>query len=425
MIMKIQLKQSFWIIIILPIVVALFGCSEEEGPQPLEHNPNAPGIVENITVENLPGKARLTYTLPKDQDLLYVVARYTLENGTPMEVKASYYNNTMLLEGFAGLSSTEVKVSTANRSEVESAPVTVTVTPSKAPIYDVLASLNPDSNGDPENVIPDFGGIRVNALNPTREDIAILVMQINDDGDWEPLTQSIYTGAAVISKSIRDSNWGTDSQDFALAIRDRWLNVTDTLFFSREPLFEQLMPKSNYKAATLPNDAQSIGGNWYPISNMWDGELVEYWGSFFSDRSIDIGNHLETFDIGETTRISRLHIWQFSEPIGGKRLYYYLGAMKRFRIWGATAEQYQESVADGGSLTAWTLLGEYEIIKPSGLPYGEEDNDDLVAAQDGADFEISIDNPSVRYLRIECEENWVGQKFMAIAEINVYGNPNL
>lgn len=392
----------------LPLVVTLFGCSAEEGPQPLEKNSNAPGIVKNIAVENLPGKARITYTLPNDQDLLYVVARYILENGTPVEVKASYYNNSMLLEGFAGLTSTEVTVNAVNRSEVESEPAVVTVTPLRAPVFDVFESIETK---------PDFGGIRVNAENPTREDIAILVMQKNEKGDWEPLTQSIYTGAAVISKSIRDSQWGTDPQDFAIAVRDRWLNVTDTLFTQIVPIFEQLMPKSNYKAATLPSDAPSIGGNWYPISNMWDGETLEYWGSFFSDRSIAIGPHTETFDIGQETKLSRLHIWNFSEPIGGQRLYYYLGAMKTFRIYGANELN--------DDIDTWTLLGEYEITKPSGLPYGQEDNDDLVAAQNGADYDISIDMPSVRYLRIMCLENWVGQQFMAISEINVYGNPNI
>lgn len=393
-------------VLMLSLILSFVACSEDQGPQPLEHNSNAPAEVTNVSVENLPGKARLTYTLPSDEDLLYVVARYTLENGTPMEVKASYYSNTMLLEGFSGQSPTEVKVYAVNRSETESKPVTVSVTPSKAPIFDIFDSLVAQ---------PDFGGIRITADNPTKEEIGILVMQKNIQGDWVPLSTSIYTSVDEVGQSLR----GLEAvpQDFAIVVRDKWLNYTDTLYTNIEPFFEQLMPKSAYVGVHLANDTKVIGT--YPVSNLFDGQFLEWWGSYFTDRTVDVGNHLVTWDIGAKTKLSRLRIWNFSEPIGGQRMYYYLGAMKKFRIWGSNT--LNDGNLDDGT---WTMLGEYEIKKPSGLPYGQENNDDLLAAKDGADYEIALDKPAVRYLRIECLENWTGGKFMAVSEVHVYGNPN-
>lgn len=390
----------------LTLIASFVACNEDQGPQPLEHNSNAPAEVTNVTVENLSGKAKLTYTLPSDDDLLYVVARYKLENGTPMEVKASYYSNTMLLEGFTGQSTNEVKVYAVNRSEIESKPVTVTVAPLKAPIFDVFESLTTQA---------DFGGIRITAHNPTKSEIGILVMQKNIQGDWVPLSTSIYTSVDEIGRSLR--GFEAVPQDFAIVVRDRWLNYTDTLEVAITPLFEQLMPKSAYVGVHLANDAKTID-NAYPVSNLFDGQFLEYWGSYFTDRTIDVGNHLVTWDIGKKTKLSRLKLWQFSEPIGGQRMYYYLGAMKKFRIWGSN------TLNDGTLNSNWTLLGEYEIKKPSGLPYGQENNDDLIAARDGADYEIALDKPAVRYLRIECLENWIGGKFMAVSEVHVYGNPN-
>lgn len=392
-------------IFMLSLILSFVACSEDQGPQPLEHNSNAPAQVTNVAVQNLAGKARLTYTLPSDDDLLYVVARYKLENGTPMEVKASYYSNTMLLEGFAGQAPTEVKVYAVNRSETESKPVTVTVTPSKAPIFDIFDSLVAQ---------PDFGGIRITADNPTKEEIGILVMQKNIQGDWVPLSTSIYTSVDEIGQSLRGMQ--AVPQDFAIVVRDKWLNYTDTLYTNIEPFFEQLMPKSAYVGVHLANDTKVIGT--YPVSNLFDGQFLEWWGSYFTDRTVDVGNHLVTWDIGKTTKLSRLRIWNFSEPIGGQRMYYYLGAMKKFRIWGSN------TLNDGTLNSNWTLLGEYEIKKPSGLPYGQENNDDLLAARDGADYEIALEKPAVRYLRIECLENWAGGKFMAVSEVHVYGNPN-
>ncbi|MFA9187367.1 DUF4959 domain-containing protein [Flavobacterium magnesitis] len=403
--MKSIIKSSIWTFI-LSLIMTFVACTEDQGPRPLEENSNAPAEVTNITVQNLPGKVKLTYTLPSDDDLLYVVARYTLENGTPMEAKASYYSNSLLLEGFTGQSTNEVKVYAVNRSETESKPVTVTVAPLKAPVYDIYESLVAQA---------DFGGIRITADNPTKEEIGILVMQKNIQGDWVPLSTSIYTSVNEIRRSLR--GFEAVPQDFAIVVRDKWLNYTDTLEINIEPLFEQLMPKSDFVGIKLVNDATTIN-NAYPISNLFDGQFLEYWGSYFTDRTIDVGNHLVTFDIGKTTKLSRLRLWQFSEPIGGQRLYYYLGAMKKFRIWGSN------QVTDSNLETGWTLLGEYEITKPSGLPYGQENNDDLLAARDGADYEISLDKPAVRYLRIECIENWIGGKFMAVSEVHVYGNPN-
>lgn len=403
--MKINLKQILLVFILPIITTTIISCSTDDGPSPLSNDTTPPGTVENLTVENLPGKARLTYNLPEDENLLYVIARYTLENGTKMEEKASYYSNNMVLEGFKGESEIEVTVRAVNKSEVESEPVTVTVAPEKAPIFDVFESLEAN---------PDFGGLKVSAQNPTEESIAVLIMQRNDVGDWEPLPTSIYTKTSEISQSLR--GFDTITQEFAIAVRDRWLNVTDTLFTEITPLYEQLMPKSSYRAVSLPNDAQSIDGA-YPVSNLWDNEYLYWWGSYFTERSLDIGPHLVTFDIGQKTKLSRLHIWAFSEPIGGQQLYYYLGAMKHFRIWGSNDP-------NNPDLDSWTLMGEYEVNKPSGLPYGQENNDDLIAAQDGADYEIDIEKPAVRYLRIECLENWAGGEFMAISELHVYGNPN-
>jgi hypothetical protein len=401
-IMKLKFIKSISIFILS--LGVLISCSKDDGASPLEHSTIAPGKVENVVVQNLPGKVKLTYSLPNDKDLLYVVAQYTLENGTKMEEKASYYSSSLTLKGFKGLTEREVTLYAVSKSEVKSAPVIVKVNPLRAPVYDVFDSMT---------IQPDFGGLRIKANNPTLEDLAILVMVKNTQGDWEPLRNSIYTSALEINQALR--GFEVVNQKFAFVIRDRWLNVSDTLFQDITPIYETLMPKSAYAGIHLDNDSKVIGT--YPVSNLFDGQTLEYWGSYFTDRTLTVGPHLVTFDIGKKTKISRIKIWNFSEPIGGQRLYYYLGAMKKFRIWGS-------NTLNNGDLSGWTQLGEFEVKKPSGLPYAQENNDDLLAAKDGQDFEIGFDMPSVRYIRIQCIENWAGGQFMAVSEVQVYGNPN-
>lgn len=399
-IMKLKFIKSI-LIFILSLGV-LISCSKDDGASPLENSGIAPGKVENVVVQNLPGKVKLTYSLPNDEDLLYVVAQYTLENGTKMEEKASYFNSSLTLKGFKGLTEREVTLYAVSKSEVKSAPVVVKVNPLRAPIYDVFDSMT---------VQPDFGGLRIKADNLSKENLAILVLVKNSQGDWEPLPNSIYTSALEINQAIR--GFEVVNQKFAFVIRDRWLNISDTLYQDITPIYETLMPKSNYVGINLPTDATSP----YPVSNLYDGQTLEWWGSYFTFRTLDIGPHLVTLDIGKKTKLSRIKIWNFSEPIGGQRLYYYLGAMKKFKIWGS-------NTLNNGDISGWTQLGEFEIKKPSGLPYAQENNDDLLAAKDGQDYEIGIDMPSVRYIRIQCDENWAGGQFMAISEVQVYGNPN-
>ena len=98
--------------IIIPFafaMIVLAGC-DNYTVGPTEKNTVPPGRVTDIQVENLPGQARLTYKLPTDPDLLYVKAVYPLNSGEIREIKASYYTNTMLLDGFGDTEIHEVEV---------------------------------------------------------------------------------------------------------------------------------------------------------------------------------------------------------------------------------------------------------------------------------------------------------------------------
>ncbi len=401
--MERNLKKSFWVIL-FSLVLTLVSCSEEKGPSPLENNPIGPGMVENVTIENLSGKVKLTYELPDDQDLLYVKANYKLENGTEMEVKSSYYNNSMLLEGFAGGKEVNVKLTAVNRSEKPSAAKDITVSPLLAPIYGVFDSLEASV---------DFGGIRIKASNPNKENIALLVMTKNNTGDWEALRNSIYTSTDIINKNVRANAGSFESKptQFAIVVRDRWLNVTDTLFTEITPLFEEKIPVNNYRPLRLDNDPASYPEN--RVEYLWDNQFgwPRVWVTL---RSNPVPKHTVTMDMGTTARISRVHIWDYLE--GGN--YYYLGSMRKFRIWGSETIPNQS-----GSFTGWTLLGDYSVVKPSGLPYGQQNNEDFLSAQAGVDYETRSD-VNVRYIRIECLESWDGNSYMALSELLIYGKAN-
>jgi len=91
--------------------------------------------------------------------------------------------------------------------------------------------------------------------------------------------------------------------------------------------------------------------------------------------------------------------------------------MKRFEIWGSANPSLTGTFDD-----TWSLLGSYEVVKPSGLPYGTDNSVDQATAAAGFSWNIDINAPKVRYLRIRCLENFGGGTAQSINELSVFGD---
>ena len=89
-----------------------------------------------MNVKNIPGGAILSYTLPDDEDLLYVKAVYNLKEGLA-EAKSSLYTDTIKVVGFGDMEPREVSLIAVDRSRNESAPVKVTVNPEEPPVLTI------------------------------------------------------------------------------------------------------------------------------------------------------------------------------------------------------------------------------------------------------------------------------------------------
>jgi hypothetical protein len=396
-----NLKIGFLMVLVASCFIACY--TDESKNDPIEKSDIPPGQISDVKVTNFSGKAEISYKLPPDQDLLYVKAEYVLDNGTKMEVKASYYKSVLLVEGFAKSGEREIKLYTVNRSEAVSEPVTVIVNPLSSPIFDVFKSLD---------VGPAFGGVFINAQNTTRSEIAILVMKKDKNGDWETTVNSIYTSTDKIAQRIRGLD--TLQYEYAFTIRDRFLNTSDTLFKTVKPIFETEIPRNKYLGIKLPGDAPIGFGT--TIANMFDNDFRN-WPRVYITEVTYPGTHSFTLDLGQKIKLSRVKIWDYPQASPAKGFeYYYQFNMKNFEIWGSN------NPAADGSYGSWELLGTYEVIKPSGLPYGQQTDEDVRFASAGFDWEIPIAAPKYRYLRINNLQNWAGAGRLAIAEMRVYGD---
>ncbi|MCA5005201.1 DUF5000 domain-containing lipoprotein [Sphingobacterium bovistauri] len=392
----------YGLIILINIVLLNISCEEETMLKPLESNMTPPGKISNVSVTNKNGAAVLTYSLPSDDDLSYVKAEYILPNGTMRTIKASYYTNQMVVDGFSEPGSFKVKLYAVNRSEAISEPLEVTVNPEESPIWDIYRSLE---------VQPSFGGLQLKALNIERAKIAILIMEKNEYGEWVADPNSVYTSTDKIHATMRGMD--TIARDLAFVVRDRWLNNTDTLFAQIKPLYETAISKSGYRGFRLPGDAPNHTSTSH--TGMWDGDIMN-WPRIYMTQAAISGPHYTTVDIGSMAKLSRIVIWDYPEYYNG-RTYYYKGNLKEFEVWGSN-----NPPADG-SWNNWHLLGSFNATKPSGLPFGQQSDEDYQTAVNGLNWEFDINAPKVRYIRIRSTKNWDGSSYMAIGEIQLYGDP--
>ncbi|WP_433903644.1 DUF5000 domain-containing lipoprotein [Sphingobacterium puteale] len=390
---------------VLAIVMLIFTGCKEQKLMPLEENGIPPGQVGNVKVENLSGRVRISYTLPKDQDLLYVKAVYDIRPGTSREIKSSYYSNTMDLDGFADEDEHEVKLYAVNRSEVASAPLSVMVKPLENPIWGVFRSLQ---------ILPDFAGVRIMAQNPSQADVAVEILRKDSLGRWTPFLPYIYSSQKEISQTSRGLD--TLAQEFAATVRDRFLNYTDTLFNKISPFYEEALSKSLFKALKLPGDAkiQTVTPG---IPTIWDGDNNPNNSNRMLTDVADLNPQWISIDLGKLAKLSRVKIWNYAEFMSnGNHQFYYRGQLRFFEVWGSADPN------PDGSWDSWTKMGTFENTKPSRLPYGQTSAEDWEKAAAGFDYNLDTNVPKVRFLRIKSIENWMGTSWFEIKEINVYGD---
>lgn len=370
----------------------LHACTEDErGQYPIDNV--APGEVTSPSVENVPGGAIISYNIPNDEDLLYVKAIYTLDNGEVMEQKASSYASSLKIEGIGKSREVEVTLIAGDRSKNESKPIMVKAHPLDAPIYSILESVRAND---------DFGGIRLEWENPNEADVVISVATNDEQGEFVTV-ENFYTNSKRGKGNLR--GYESEEREFGIYLRDRWGNMTDTIKNNFLPLFEEEVKGT--LARWNPTGIPYTNYQSYHIENMWDGNIA----TFFLQQT-KAYPHSFSFDLGQTVKLSRIKQWQRQ----GANLIYTSQNVNRFELWGSTTP----NVSD--DFSGWTKIGDFEATKPSGRPMGENTAEDADFAVAGEDFNIDPNAPPIRYIRYVIKGTWSGDGNAAIGEIKFFGS---
>ncbi len=382
-----------YILLLVLFVCSFSSCYKEDidrGQYPIESVP--PGEVTSPTVKNLPGAAIITYTIPEDEDLLYVKATYTLDNGEIVEQKASAYANSLRIEGIGKSREVEVILVAGDRSKNESKPVKVITHPTDAPIYAVFKTL---VSG------PDFGGIFLGWKNLTESEVVITVNTTDASGNLV-LAENFYSKSANGQGFVR--GFASVERLFAISLRDRWGNVTDTIKKLYTPLYEErIQPKDKFRRWNPIGIPYKEYAPAYSIEKIWDEDPFSrylYFATSFPDSF--------TFDMGQTAIFSRFKVMlDRAQGFGGQNI-------KEFEVWGAPTADVSANFSKG-----WYKLGSYKMTKPT--DFGGSGQEDQAKLASGEDFSVDPNAPPVRYIRFVSLSTWGSSQYTTLTELQFWG----
>ncbi|MGO4292203.1 DUF4959 domain-containing protein [Chitinophaga sp. RAB17] len=389
-------------ILFILLCATIYSCQKQTGTNldPIYKSDKKPPVVTNIHVINFAGGAWITYDIPADPEILYVQADYMVNKTTAQQAKVSYYTDTLKVAGFEKAGEYKVSLYAVSRSEVKSDPVTVTVNPLTPPYITVKSTLK---------ILADFGGANIQFSNPMENEIAIVAL-VDTTGKPEYLYTN-YTKDSSGNFSVR--GFTAKERKFGAYVRDRWGNVSDTVWTNVQSMNEVELDRTKMKALFLSGDQQSCCGSNLdvPLSNPY--KAGDH--SFYGGRGVNDSTPARiTIDLGQPVTLSRFRYWMRSN--GGAE--FKNGTLRFFKVYGSLNPN-----PNGALDNSWTQLGGvYELVKPSGLPYGQLNSADYEVVNNGAEFVLPLPAISIRYFRIVVLQNFSGGDGVEIYSLKFMGD---
>ena len=398
--MKKQLNKA--VLFLLFIFAAIISCSENEN---IDTTP--PGILSNISVMPTNGGGIISYTLPSDDDILYVKAVYTNSQGEEVFRVSSKHNSSVEVNGLSQSTPVNVKLLVVDLNENISEIVAIEFTPLESFIFFVQESIQ---------ISPDLGGVKITWENIASKTVFVYVHILEGADEVIRILSSNNAQESIFIRGLAPSEISISTK-----VEDFDGNITELEEKGRyTPLFEEKIDKSTWTLVS----GQSINGNAY------EGKTVNFWddvvdtvetdadNSYFIATRDNNGGSLNfpldiVIDFNKNVKIQRFIVWQ--------RAYWYQG--------GGITYHYQEENIKSFNLYAssdaqtWNLLGEFDIGDPRNAA-GEIPATAFQEAIDGHEFSLENTSEAFRYLKFQITSNYGSTQITVGSEITLFGLDN-
>jgi len=385
------------------LVIFFSACKEEPISEHLKDK-IAPASVTNVKAEPSAGGAVISYNLPNENDISYVLCEYTSSSGEKKVTRSSIYQNFITVEGLVEVKQTDFLLFLVDHSENRSQPYKGSFVPKEPNFKTVFETIEMEA---------DFSGVLFKWKNENKDLLGFFLYAVNDEGKWEEKSLS-FSSKPIDKRSLR--GFDTKPRKFGLQIMDRFGNRTDTLILEATPLFEKMLDKKKFKDGYLLGDNNSVSGS-RPLSNVWDGNVNVIWHT--DPTKPFIMPQTFTIDLGVTAQLSRLMLWNRLD-------YSFTQHNPRYiEVWGSdklSHDRLDPYWQTQDWKNEWTLLGDFEEVKPSGLPVGQTTNEDKAVEQAGFEFIFESGVGKMRYLRFVIKDTWQKTNAIHFAELSIFGD---
>ena len=112
------------------LIFAINSCSKQD-----DGDTTPPSVLTVDSVIPTNGGGIISYTLPNDDDILYVRAEYTNSNGVDVSRASSSYNNSIEIDGLNQTTALTITLYVVDENYNQSAPIYVELVPLESFIY--------------------------------------------------------------------------------------------------------------------------------------------------------------------------------------------------------------------------------------------------------------------------------------------------
>ncbi len=292
------MKKISFIIALGLFVFFFFSCYEELDTKTTMGDWNS-GPITEYTVTPINGGATITYTIPNDPDIMYVMAEYE-RNGKFFTDKSSIFKNELTLEGFHKQNLVKAKIYKVNRDNQKSAPVSIEFEPLESIVSMAQKTFE---------LMPGFGGIIANWDNPLMSELGVSVLVEDSTDNAKLILKDVYY-SAMEKDAHSFRGFPAKETAFAFYIEDKWGNISDTIRYITTPFFETMIPKpyADFRAS-VPYDNATDYDATRVFPKLWDNIVntsAHGWLTKPSNSGLSI-----TFDMKQVAKLSRIVIHNY------------------------------------------------------------------------------------------------------------------
>ena len=396
------LRNIICIPILLLLISMVVSCESED-----KKDTTPPGELTITSTEATYGGAIISYTLPNDDDILYIRADYTNGKGEAVFRTVSKHVNQIEVSGFVVEEDVTVSLTVVDENQNKSKAVEHEIRPLQSFIYLVQESIE---------IVPDLGGVQVSWENIEEKTVFIYLHIADGDEEETRILSSSNASENIFVRGLEAKELG-----FSTKVEDFDGNITSLIdegYYT--PLFEEKINKDTW--ALVSN--LSIDGNAYEGAtvNFWD-DVVDTFetnsdNSYFIINRNDNGGVLRwpldiVIDLNKKVKINRFKVWQrafwYNGP-GDQPYYYQSENLRSFDLFVSIDK------------SEWALLGSFQIEEPTNGDISQALLDEAAA---GHNFNLDEISPEFRYLKFSITSNFGSDSFCHGSEISLFGRDNL